>query len=148
MSAIATLTDPAVVNGQVVMLAQYFGAELEPHVLRLYVDALRDIPVDELKAGCRRVIVTARFMPKVAEIRAAVDAELRDRRLLEAPPSNYQPDRVFCDHCQDTGWAGEGLHAPVAPGIHPVVRRCPCYQTNPELARQRTPANYDKSEVR
>lgn len=148
MNAIATLTDPALVNGQVIMLAQYFGADLEPHVLRLYVDALRDIPEDHLRAGCRRVIVSARFMPKVAEIRAAVDAELRDRRLLEAPPSDFHPDQRFCVTCQDTGWMGEGLHEPVAPGVHPVVRRCPCFQTNPVLARQRTPANYDKSEGR
>lgn len=144
MNAIVALADPAVVTKQIDMLVEYFAAELEPHVLRLYVDSLRDIPEDDLRAGCRRVIVSARFMPKVAEIRAAVDAELRDRRLLEAPPRDCPPDRRFCVSCQDTGWAG------IFDGTDPIptVRRCPCYQTNPELARQRTPATYDKSEAR
>lgn len=146
MSTLATLANPAVVDAQVGMLIEYFSAEIEPHVRRIYVDALRDIPEESLRAGCRRVIASARFMPKVAEIRAAVDAERRDRRLLEEPQRDIPPDQRFCHTCQDTGWMGEGLHVPVAPGIHPVVRRCACYATNPELARQRGPAKYDQSE--
>lgn len=146
MSTSLTTIDLDQTIAQIEMLATYFGYELEPVQQRIYVDGLRDIPADDLRAGCRRVILTSRFFPKVAEIRAAVDAELRDRRVLEAPPTNYAPDQRHCYACQDTGWTGEGLHEPVAPGVHPVVRRCPCYQTNPVLARQRGPAKYDKAE--
>lgn len=142
MNALAHLTNPDLVTSQIDMLETYFDVALEPTVKRLYVDALRDVPEDHLRAGCRRIIVTARFMPKVADIRAAVDAELRDRLLMEGAPRNFPADRIFCVTCQDTGWAG------IFDGTDPIptVRRCVCYQTNPELARLRTPANYDKSE--
>lgn len=141
MSMALQTFDPAVVAKQVEMLAEYFGVELEPHVQRLYVDALRDVPTEHLRIGCRRCILTQRFMPKVAEIRAAIDAELRDRRVVEEPPT-HAPDARCCYACNDTGWTGEGLHEPVAPGVMPTVRRCACYATNRVLARQRTPASY------
>lgn len=58
---------------QIAMLAEYFNYELQPHVLRVYVDGLADIPTAHMKAACRRVIQTQTFMPKVAELRQAVD---------------------------------------------------------------------------
>lgn len=94
MSAISALSDPAVVTKQIDMLEGYFGAELDAPVKRLYVDALRNIPADALRAGCRRLVNTARWMPKVAEIREAVEAEAaeeRDRSRKAAKAAAHQP---------------------------------------------------------
>jgi hypothetical protein len=142
MTPLAALADPVAITQQVDMLEAYFGAELEPHVKRLYVDALRDMPVEHLRAGCRRVVASARFMPKVAEIRAAVDTELSARRLLEAPPTDYPPEYRACQMCEDSGWRI------TKDGVPPTVTRCACYVSNPILARQRGPAKYDQSEAR
>lgn len=141
MNALTThLANPDIVTDQIDMLETYFGADLEPHVKRLYVDALRDIPPDALRSGCRRIIATARWMPKVAEIRAAVDAELRAARLLEAPPTDYPPEYRACQMCEDTGWRI------TKEGVPPTVTRCACYQSNPVLAKLRGPAKYDQSD--
>jgi len=69
------------------MLAEYFGAALEPHVLRVYVDGLRELPMPILRGACRRLVLSATFMPKVAEIRAAAElvrAELQAQATRQA----------------------------------------------------------------
>ena len=126
---------------QVEMLAAYFNAGLEPHVLRLYVDALRDVPVEHLRAGCRRCITTLRFMPKVAEIRTAIDAELRERERVtaaDAPPTR----ETICTNCDDSGWV---ICAERTDRAQPTARRCPCYRSNPRLV---APKTYDKDDRR
>lgn len=126
---------------QIEMLAAYFNAGLEPQVLRIYVDALRDVPIEHLRAGCRRCIVTQRFMPKVAEIRAAIDAELQERERVtsaDAPPTR----ELICSNCDDSGWV---FVAERTDRAQPTVKRCPCYQTNPSLV---TPKTYNHEEKR
>jgi hypothetical protein len=70
----APIPDVEALSRQIAMLAEYFGAALEPHVLRVYVDGLRDLPTELLRGACRRLVLQATFMPKVAEIRAAAEA--------------------------------------------------------------------------
>jgi hypothetical protein len=125
-----TVPDLKALTGQITMLAEYFNYELEPHVLRLYVDGLREVPQDALRAGCRRVIATATFMPKVAEIRAAVDAAQP-----AVPSIDQYVSGVVCTRCEDNGWV---VVAERTDATQPTVRRCSCYQTNPKLvARKR-----------
>lgn len=150
MSTLSTdvQTDAQRVAKMVAGMAELLG--VQPPAARLvgYAEALRGIDPVLVAAGIKRAIATWRYpdMPKPADIRAAIDAEQRDRRFVEAPPTDYPPEYVHCTACRDTGWTGEGLHEPVAPGVHPVVRRCVCYAINPVLARLRGPAKYDQSE--
>ncbi len=129
MTTALAVPDIKAITGQIAMLAEYFNVELEPHVLRVYVDGLRDVPPDAVRMGCRRCITTMRFMPKVAEIRAAIDAEYEDRRRVEAhdtPPSR----ELICTRCEDSGWV---FVAERTDRAQPTVKRCPCYTTNPRL---------------
>jgi hypothetical protein len=86
---------------QLDMLAVYFGADLTPDIAAVYLDALSDLPLDALRAGCRRLVLTARFMPKVAEIREAVEAEQvaahegQQRAALAAARHAAEPFTVF-----------------------------------------------------
>lgn len=141
MTSALAAPDLKALTGQVAMLAEYFNYELEPHVLRLYVDGLRDVPPDALRMGCRRCILTQRFMPKVVEIREAIDAEAEERRRLEAydtPPMR----EMVCTNCEDSGWV---IVAERTDRAQPTARRCPCYQTNPRLV---APKHYATEECR
>lgn len=131
MTQALAVVDIKTLTGQITMLAEYFNYELEPHVLRLYVDGLRDVPAEALRAGCRRVIVTATFMPKVAEIRRAIDAAAPSTDIYDLVAA---AERV-CTHCDDNGWV---LVTERTDRTQPVVRRCPCYQTNPRLVAPKT----------
>jgi hypothetical protein len=80
VNALTTPADPDFITTQIDMLETYFDAELEPSVKRLYVDALRDLSSAHLRSACRRVVTTARFMPKVADLREAVDQIVQAER--------------------------------------------------------------------
>ena len=122
--------------GQITMLAEYFNYELEPHVLRLYVDGLRDVPIDELRAGCRHCITTRRFMPKVAEIRESVDAARPSSDINDL----FTRGTLICLRCEDSGWI---ITAERTDRTQPTVTRCACYQTNPRLVQ---PKSYSEPE--
>lgn len=126
MTTALAVPDVKALTGQVTMLAEYFNYELEPHVLRLYVDGLRDVPLDALRAGCRRIIATATFMPKVAEIRRAIDAAQPTTDIREA----FAHAGIVCTRCEDSGWVFVAERTDIA---QPTVRRCSCYTTNPRL---------------
>lgn len=122
-------------------LASMLGVKASPERLIGYVEATRDIPHELLAAGIRRVVTTWRYpdMPKPADIRAAVDAEQRDRqRLLEAPTSIGRD--VVCSRCDDAGWV---FVAERTDRAQPTVKRCSCYQTNPKLVQ---PKSYSEPE--
>lgn len=129
MSTALAVEDIKALTGQITMLAEYFNYELEPHVLRLYVDGLRDVPIEALRAGCRRVIATATFMPKVAEIRRAVDAAQPSTDIRDAF------DGHVCARCEDGGWV---IVAERTDRAQPTARRCACYQTNPKLVQHKS----------
>ncbi len=80
MTMLAALADPTVVTAQIGMLEAYFGVALDARVKRLYVDSLRDIEPERFKAACRRLVQSSRFMPKVAELRDAAEAEAQAER--------------------------------------------------------------------
>jgi len=147
MSPDLTVIDLVATARQVRMLAEYFNYDLQPHDLRLYVDALSDVPAEHLRAGCRRVILSKTFMPKVAEIRTGIDAALADERRNAAAaaashPTASVPTGPHCHRCDDTGWVVTSERT----GLRSVgASRCVCYQTNPVLARQRQP-RYAKDE--
>lgn len=128
MSQAIAVADVKALTGQITMLAEYFNYELEPHVLRVYVDGLRDVPHDAMRAGCRHLIQTARFMPKVAEIRAAVDATqpVTDVRAFLAGRE------YVCTRCEDNGWV---VTAERTDARQPIVTRCACYTTNRRLVQ-------------
>jgi len=147
MSTALSVNDREATARQVRMLAEYFNYDLQPHDLRIYVDALRDVPDEHLRAGCRRVILAKTFMPRVAEIRTCIDAALADERRNAAAagfsyPQAAQPIEPHCSRCGDTGWAVTSERR----GLRSVgVTRCACYATNPVLAKQRQP-RYAKDE--
>jgi hypothetical protein len=122
------VADVKALTGQITMLAEYFNYELEPHVLRLYVDGLRDVPHEALRAGCRRIIATATFMPKVAEIRRAIDDARPTTDIREA----FADAGRICTRCDDSGWV---IVAERTDRAQPTARRCACYTTNPRLVQ-------------
>src|SRR5690242_15735786 len=87
------LSDDQRIARMVTGMAAVFGVALTAERLRGYVEALADVPLEALQSGVKRSIVTWRYpdMPKPGDVRAAVDAELRDRRALEtdAGPSPH-----------------------------------------------------------
>lgn len=125
MTQALAIPDLKALTGQITMLAEYFNYELEPHVLRLYVDGLRDVPIEAVRAGCRRVISTATFMPKVAEIRRAVDDAQPSTDIRHAFARGH-----VCTRCEDSGWV---IVAKRTNERQPTTARCPCYTTNPRL---------------
>lgn len=133
-------TDGQRVAKMVAGMAEILGVNAPPARIVGYVEALRDVPLDLLSAGIKRAIASWRYpdMPKPADIRAAVDAEVRDLRVLEAPPTDYPPQQYACEMCEDTGWRV------TKEGVPPTVARCACYRSNPVLARQRGPAKYEQ----
>ena len=63
-------------------LVSYYGAKLNGAQIDLYIDALADIPANELHGGIVELIKTLKWMPKVSEIRQAT-AAYRERQNTE-----------------------------------------------------------------
>jgi hypothetical protein len=72
------LNDEQRIGRMVTGMAAVFGVTLTDPRLHGYVQALTDLPLDALQVGIKRAIATWRFpdMPKPADIRTAVEAEL------------------------------------------------------------------------
>ena len=57
------------------MMSEYYGKEMKPGTIKVYMETLEDIPVDLLDMAVKRLIKTGHpFMPKVVEIRKAAEA--------------------------------------------------------------------------
>lgn len=118
------------VGRMVAGLAEMLRESLSDAAIDGYVEALIDVPFDELREGFARVAKYSRFFPRPAEIREAVDAANRERRVVEqdrdvpffAPP--------ICARCEDNGWVCVAERTDAAA---PAFRRCSCYTSNPKL---------------
>jgi hypothetical protein len=80
----------------------------------MYWRALKDVPIELLEEAAVELAATAKFFPKPAEWRQAVD-ELLDRRerLREIAGPNGQPllpgeiGEYHCEDCDNSGWVTE-----------------------------------------
>lgn len=112
----------------ILTLAELFGETLSNERTAAYVEALRDVPIDDLRLGVQRHIRNSSWFPKPADLRAAVDRE-RDARETVAPP----PVDVICTRCDDAGWV---IVAERTDRAQPTATRCACYATNPKLTHR------------
>lgn len=111
------------------MLAEMYGEDLSPERTTAYVEALRDVPIDDLRLGVQRHIRNSSWFPKPADLRAAVDRE-RDVR-----EPTIVPAEIVCTRCDDSGWV---IVKDRTDTTQPTAARCACYRTNPKLI-SRTP---------
>lgn len=113
----------------IVTLAELLGEEMPADRAAGYVEALTDIPLDDLRLGIQRLIRNTAYFPKPAEIRQAVDRE-RDAREPAIVPAS-----TVCTRCDDSGWV---IVRERTDTTQPTAARCACYRTNPKLvARSR-----------
>lgn len=127
--ALVTHPDRATVARMIAALAEVFGEALTEVRLEGYLAALADVPTEALRAGLQRALKGARFFPKPAEIRAAVDAALTAERNLAGRVVGDMDPRVwmFCPDCEDAGYV-------FVEGKWNTVTPCPCRATNPKFA--------------
>jgi hypothetical protein len=88
---------------------------------KVWIAALDDIPADLLLAGVGRLIGSARWMPKPAEVREACALEASERR--RAALVAAQAARATCAN----GCSAEGWITVTVKGID-HVQRCTCWQ--------------------
>lgn len=140
MSFALTAVDLEATTKAIRGLADYFGAELDRGELRVYVDGLRDIPIEHLKAGCRQSVRARKFFPKVAEIRQDVDSALSAERVTQQLASQVHGDEDWhgrtynCSACHDSGWVFLGERQN---GRANDVERCHCFRINPALVQRK-----------
>jgi hypothetical protein len=136
-----THPDRATVARMIAALAEVFGEALTEVRLEGYLAALADVPTDALRAGLQRAMKTARFFPRPAELRSAVDAALAAQRNLAGRVVGDMDPRVWvhCPDCEDVGWVWLEAKAP-------TVTKCHCYATNPKFAPK--PQTYGDGEDR
>jgi hypothetical protein len=117
----------------VLSVAEMYGEALSEDRTAAYVEALIDVPIDELRLGVQRHIRLSKWFPKPAELRQAVDRELEARRPTTDIRASFHAPPI-CTRCEDSGWVFVADRTDVA---QPTVKRCPCYQTNPNLVQRK-----------
>jgi hypothetical protein len=141
--ALTAVTHPerATVARMIAALAEVFGEALTEVRIEGYLAALSDVPTEALRMGLQRAMKTARFFPKPAELRAAVDAELTAQRNIAGRVVEDMDPRVWvhCATCEDVGWVWVEAKSP-------TVRKCSCWGTNPKFAPK--PQTYSEREER
>lgn len=122
-------------------MAAALRAELDDPTIELYFRGLQDIPYELVAEAGERLLVGARFFPRIAEWRASVDLVIEDRqrqkRALQGRQQPLLPGEVGegkCPTCDDTGWelfekpCEKRLMCPSANGhedhAHTWSRRC------------------------
>jgi hypothetical protein len=127
------VSDAQRVAKMVAAMAELLGVTASPTRIRGYVEALADVPVDIVREAIRRASQVWRYpdMPKPADIRAAADAARRATVPEDIADVPYQAGHV-CARCEDNGWVCVAERTDRA---QPVVKRCPCYQTNSRLVQ-------------
>jgi hypothetical protein len=122
-------------------MAVALRADLDDPTIELYFRGLQDIPFELVMAAGERLIIGARFFPKVAEWRLAVDAvrdeQRREQARLTAGQQPLLPGAVGdgrCPDCEDTGFRRfdkpcerAGCFGPNTPAEHSHVwtEKCP-----------------------
>lgn len=121
--------------------------ELDEPTIELYFRALADVPIHLLEAGSVELARTARFFPRPAEWRAAVDTILDRSQRKDLPGQPALPGVIGeawrCPDCDNTGWVY--LNQPCekrtcweaqnsdGPHSHVATTRC----TNPDCLSRR-----------
>jgi hypothetical protein len=109
--------------------AEIYSESLSDDRAMAYIEALIDVPIEDLGLGIQRHIRTSKWFPKPAELREAVDRE----RAANQPSTDirahlHQPP--ICARCDDSGWVFVAERTNQA---QPTVKRCACYTRNPKL---------------
>jgi hypothetical protein len=119
-------------------LAVSLRADIDEPTIMMYFRALSDVPMQLLEAAAVELAATAKFFPKPAEWREAVDEILDRRERMKALDKSEQallPGEIGeyeCPDCGNTGFVVEavrcdkGLRCRVktAEHTHDLARRC------------------------
>jgi hypothetical protein len=106
----------AALKQNLALFGEIFHQEITPLAVVGYLEALRDLSIEQLNRGCALALRNCKFMPRPAEIRehAQLPAPERGDVLSGA-------DELGCDLCRWTGWR---LVPKLNGGEH--VRLCEC----------------------
>lgn len=63
-------------------VAEVLEAQLSEMKITLYFEALKDLDLDDISRACSYLIQSARFFPKPAEIREAIQGNAEDRAMI------------------------------------------------------------------
>ncbi len=117
-------------------LAVTLRTDLDEPTILMYFRALSDVPMNLLEAAAVELAATAKFFPKPAEWREAVDEILDRRERLKEIDKGHQallPGEVGEYECPDCGNSGfiitqqacnRGCRVKLAEHTHDVATRC------------------------